>query len=219
MKYLVILLAVFAVMNTTPSSLPQTSDAALVDSTQVYYAMQDVEALQRLFARTDDRELALLCRYRLYPLTQDPAYLEDLPTDPENPTARELALLSGLWGYRVMKTSVFKVPTYGKRATRLLDEAKAIDPMEPFVLLIDGQSLLFRPKVFGGDKREALHQFNTLSAVLPGTHAPGISLIEAGLWVWYTRTKLKDADADTLRSELLAQNPPPLYKAFLLDPP
>ena len=219
MKYLAILLAALAVMKTPPSSLPQTSDTALVDSTQIYYATQDIEALQRLFAHTDDRELALLCRYRLYPLTQDRVYLEDLPAALETPTARELALLSGLWGYRVMESSVFKVPTYGKRATRLLDEAKTIDPMEPFVLLIDGQSLLFRPKIFGGDKQEALDQFNKLRDILPDTHAPGISMIEAGLWVWYTRTKMKDADAETLRSELLAQNPPPLYKTFLLDPP
>ena len=219
MKTIGILLAALAVMNTPSSGLPRTGDSALVDSTQIYYAEQDVEALQRLFARTNDRELALLCRYRLYPLTQDPVYLADLPTELENATARELALLSGLWGYRVMETSVFKVPTYGKRATRLLDEAKAIDPREPFVLLIDGQSLLFRPKIFGGDKREALVQFNKLCDVLPGTHAPGISTIEAGLWVWYTRKKMKDTDADSLRAELLAQNPPPLYKAFLLDPP
>ena len=100
-----------------------------------------------------------------------------------------------------------------------MDQAKALDPTEPFVLLIDGQSLLFRPKIFGGSKLEALDQFNQLCEVLSDTPSSGISMIEAGLWVWYTRKKMNDKTASALRSELLAKNPPPLYKAFLLDPP
>ncbi len=214
-----ILFAATVVMNAPASGHPAPPDTALVDSTQIYYAEQNVEALKRLYEQTDNREVALLCRYRLYPLTQDPVYLENLPLDLKAATARELAVLSGLWGYRVMESSVFKVPTYGKRATRLMDRAKALDPTEPFVLLIDGQSLLFRPKIFGGNKQEALDQFNQLYEALPNHSSSGISAIEAGLWVWYTRTKMKDETADALRSELLAQNPPPLYKAFLLDPP
>ena len=214
-----ILLAATVVMTAPPSDLPPPSDTALIDSTQIYYAEQNVEALKSLLARTNSREVALLCRYRLYPLTQDPAYLENLPIDLKDATARELAVLSGLWGYRVIKSSVFKVPAYGKRTTRLMEQAKALDPTEPFVLLIDGQSLLFRPKIFGSNKQEALDQFKKLCEVLSEASSSGISAIEAGLWVWYTRTKMKDETADALRSELLAQNPPPLYKAFLLDPP
>ena len=214
-----IFLATTLVMLTPSSESPRTDEVALIDSTQIYYAEQNVEALQHLCARTTDRELELVCRYRLYPLTQDPAYLEDLPTDLEDPTARELAVLSGLWGYRVVAAPVYKVPTYGKRTTRLLEEAKALNPKEPFVLLIGGQSLLFRPKIFGGSKKEALEEFNKLCRVLPEATASGISQIEADLWVWYTRDKMNDEEAPTLRSELLAQNPPPLYKAFLLDPP
>ena len=213
------ILLVLCAMTYAPVAGHPSPDAVLVDSTQIYYATQNVSALQRMLAQTNDRALALLCRYRLYPLTQDPSYLEDLPTELEAPTARELALLSGLWGYRVRESSVLKVPVYGKRATRLLDQAKALDPTEPFVLLIDGQSLLYRPKIFGGNKQKALDQFNTLRETLPATSGTGISKMEADLWLWYTLAQLDTDEAETFRSELLAQNPPPLYKTFLLDPP
>jgi len=77
MKSLWIVL-VLSVMTYAPvASHPLLDTATLVDSTQIYYAAQDVSALQRLLAHTNDRALALLCRYRLYPLTQDPSYLKD----------------------------------------------------------------------------------------------------------------------------------------------
>ena len=212
-------LFVLSAMTYAPAVGHPSPDATLVDSTQIYYATQNVSALQRMLAQTTDRALALLCRYRLYPLTQDPAYLQDLPTTLEASTARELALLSGLWGYRVKDSSVLKVPVYGKRATRLLEQAKALDPAEPFVLLIEGQSLLYRPKIFGGNKHKALAAFNKLSETLPSESGTGISKMEADLWLWYTLTKLNDDEADAFRSKLLARNPPPLYKTFLLDPP
>lgn len=194
-------------------------DTAAVDSTQVYYATQNVQALQTLLAQSDDRTVQLLCRYRLYPLTEDEAYLKDLPTELENPTARDLALLSGLWGYRVMTSSVLNIPKHGLRANKLLDEAKALDPDEPFVLLIEGQSLLFRPGIFGGDKKTALLRFQRLHDVLKKAKDDSISQMEADLWVWYALKKLEADEATAMRTQLLASNPPPLYRSFLLDPP
>ena len=198
---------------------PVSDPAAAVDSTQVYYATQNVEALKKLLAASDDRTVQLLCRYRLYPLTEDERYLHNLPTELANPTARDLALLSGLWGYRVLTGSVLNVPKHGLRASRLLDEAKNLDPEEPFVLLIEGQSLLFRLAIFGGDKRAALHRFQRLQTVLDEVSDESISEMEADLWVWYTLKKLEAKEATALRSQLLASNPPPLYRSFLLDPP
>jgi len=198
---------------------PVPDRAAAVDSTQVYYATQNVEALQKLLAASDDRTVQLLCRYRLYPLTEDDHYLHDLPTELAHPTARDLALLSGLWGYRVMTGSVLNVPQNGLRASKLMDEAKTLDPDEPFVLLIEGQSLLFRPAIFGGDKRAALLRFQRLQTILKEVSDNSISEMEANLWVWYTLKKLKAEEAPAMRSHLLASDPPPLYRAFLLDPP
>lgn len=196
--------------------LLMTSDA---DSTQAYYAEKNVEALHVLLRDTADRETALLCRYRLYPLTEDEAYLQDLPTDLEQPTARELALLAGLWGYRVREASVLRVPRYGTRSQNLLERARALDPDDPYVLLIEGQSLLFRPRLFGGDTEAALRRFERLRAALPCPAACGITRMEADLWIWYALKKLDHEHAPDLRDALLAQNPPPLYREFLQDPP
>ena len=200
-------------------AVPHADQNAKLDSTQVYYATQNVAALQHLLATSDDRTVQLLCRYRLYPLTEDDRYLHDLPTELAHPTARELALLSGLWGYRVMTGSVLNIPKNGRRASHLLDEAKTLDPDEPFVLLIEGQSLLFRPSIFGGDKRAALLRFQRLQEALQHATDQSITPMEADLWVWYTLNKLGAEEATALRTHLLASNPPPLYRAFLLDPP
>lgn len=188
------------------------------DSTQHYYATQNARALERLLQRTDDRTLDLLIRYRLYPLTQDADLLDDLPADLDGASARELALLSGLWGYRVMTGSVLKVPTYGRRAAHLIERARALDPDEPLVLLIEGQTLLFSPPLMGRDREAALARFQRLCAVLPHAADGAVSPVEARLWVWYALTQL-GRPADALKAELLAERPPPLYRAFLLGPP
>ena len=219
MTLLPLLFFILPLMSAPPPAALPSDVTNPADSTLVFYGEQDVHALQRLLKSSDDRALDLLCRYRLYPLTEDRAYLEDLPADLDDATARELALLSGLWGYRVLETSIFSAPKYGLRASRLLEAAKALDPEDPFVLLIDGQSLLFRPALFGGDPRAALDRFYQLREVLAQRPGAGISRLEAELWIWYALEKLDARQASALRNELLAQNPPPLFRSFLMDPP
>lgn len=185
------------------------------DSTHVYYAEKDVPALEQLYAQASDRELLLLCRYRLYPLTQDEQYVASLPQDLEAGSASELALLSGLWGYRAAQASIPRAIQFGYYADRLLKKAQALDPADPYVLLITGQSLLFRPAFAGGSKEEALGQFRKLRHVLTGRPQEGISALEADLWIWYTLHVMDDPRAPTLRQQLLAHPLPPLYREFL----
>lgn len=192
---------------------------SLADSTQTYYATQDVEGLRQVCAQAPDRGTRLLCRYRLYPLTEDGAYVADLPDALDAPTAPELALLSGLWGFRAARAGMAGAIRYGLRATRLLEAAKALDAEDPYVLLIEGQSLLFRPAFAGGDAHAALRCFRKLHAHLAHRPTGGLSLFEADLWTWYTLRKLDDPGASTLRASLLAQDPPSLYRQFLLSPP
>jgi hypothetical protein len=193
--------------------------ASPADSIEAFYAEKNVDALQALYARAADRETALLCRYRLYPLTEDEAYLDALPTELEDGTARELALLSGLWGYRAARASLPRLIKYGLRSSGLLDQAKALDPDDPYVLLIEGQSLLFRPGFAGGDKHKALERFLQLQEALAQASDSGISPMEAELWTWYTLEKMKAPRARALRERLLSQQPPVLYREFLQDPP
>ncbi len=189
--------------------------ASFAEKTQAYYAQKDAGALEALLARAEGREDAFLCRYRLYPLTENAAHIATLPENAEDGSARAMALLAGLWGYRASRGSLFQKITYGRRSQRLLDAARAQDSLDPYVLLIEGQSLLFRPALVGGNAREALRRFRRLRSVLEHHPDAGIAPMEADLWTWYALDTLGSDEAPALRRKLLAQNPPPLYREFL----
>lgn len=196
------------------------ADSSFTGSTQMYYAQQNADALESLMATADSRFEELLCRYRLYPLTENEGLLENLPDHLEEGTARELALLSGLWGYRAARASIFSAIQHGRHAERLLEAAKAKDPNDPFVLLVEGQSLIFKPAIAGRDEEAALHRFSRLCDVLQRVNSnTGISAMEAELWRWYALHRLGIDRAPQVREQLLAANPPPLYRQFLHDPP
>lgn len=193
--------------------------ASFADSTNAMYAARDAESLIEHCGHSAMRQERLLCLYRLYPLTGDANYLADLPSELNAPTARELALLSGLWGYRAAQASLPGMMRDGLRAENLLKQARALDAFDPYVLLVEGQSLLFKPAFVGGDRRAALERFRRLRQVVASSDAPPIAAIEADVWIWFALERIGDADADTMRRDLLAADPPPLYRDFLLDPP
>jgi hypothetical protein len=209
MLVLVLILALSA-----PDSPPNAYESA-----NVMYGKKDVDGLQRLCATPDTREVELFCAYRLYPLTQNEKLLSDLPTSLKNGSAREYALLSGLWGYRTASASIPNVIRFGRAAESAMREARQLDPNDPFVLLIDGQSLLFKPRIAGGDRRLALETFEALAEQLTRSSDPDIELIEARVWIWYARMRLNDRRAPEVRAALLASAPPQLYREFLLSPP
>ena len=197
-----------------------TADSSFVASTQVHYAQQDAEALQSLLEEADSRFEELLCRYRLYPLTENESLLRDLPEALDDGSARELAVLSGLWGYRAARASLFSAIQHGRRSQALLDAAKKKDPDDPYVLLVEGQSLIFKPRLAGRDEEAALGRFERLCVVLEHLKSDiGISMMEAELWHWYAMHRLEIDRAPAVRDELLSAGPPPLYRQFLQDPP
>lgn len=196
----------------SPSVSPPDTLASL-------YAHNDSAGLVRLHKRAHTASDELLYRYRLYPLTLDARYLDDIPEESDCRTARDFALLAALWAYRAAEAPPWKLAVYGMRSDRLLERARALDPEEPYVLLVDGQSLLYRPGLFGGSGERALHVFERLRTVLPKRPTPGISPFEPEVWIWYTLQKLGRPNTDRVRDRLLAKNPPPLFRQFLLDPP
>ncbi|MEM8560059.1 MAG: hypothetical protein AAGG50_19755 [Bacteroidota bacterium] len=198
---------------------PALAFAAFSDSLAVLYASRDVPGMKRLYARATSLEQRLLGRYRLYPVTQDEAFLDDLPDADEATSAREYALLSALWAYRVAEAPPWKIPSYGKRSEALLERAKSLDADAPFVLLVDGQALLYKPALFGGDLNAALQRFTHLRRVLLGSPHPGLTTLEADVWAWYAMHKLEHASAEEVRQQLLAQAPPRLFRDFLTNPP
>ena len=189
------------------------------DTIATLYAQNDRAGLVRLHAEARSTSDDLLVRYRLYPLTQDARYLADLPDDSALRTAQDLALLSALWAYRAAEAPAWKLPVYGRRSDTLLKRARALDPADPYVLLVGGQSLLYRPRVFGGSAEAALAEFERLRDELRTNPTPGISPFEPEVWIWYSLRALGRPNTDRVRDRLLAQDPPPLFRQFLLGPP
>ncbi|MFP4227627.1 MAG: hypothetical protein ACLFTE_02235 [Salinivenus sp.] len=194
--------------------------SSFAEKTQKAYAQQDAEALRGLMHEADSRADSMLVRYRLYPLTEDEEILEGIPDALPSGSARELALLSGLWAYRAGETSVVRVVKYGRRSSSLLDEAKSEDPDDPYVLLVESQSLLFRPSIAGRDPEAAVDRLQRLLRHLEDASPVGIARSEAQSWLWLA---LKEADqseeAQQLYEQLMDEEVPPLYREFLRNPP
>ncbi|MFB6272441.1 MAG: hypothetical protein ABEL51_06060 [Salinibacter sp.] len=189
-------------------------------ATQSAYAQQDAARLRTLFNRADSQADSLLVRYRLYPLTEEAEVLDGIPTSLSDGTAREYALLSGLWAYRAGEGSFISAIRCGRRSTRLLETAKSLDPDAPFVLLVEGQSLLFRPAIAGRDPSTAADRFSTLAEIVAEDSASGISRTEAQVWQWLAlREAERTKKAESLRQRLRSRDLPPLYRQFLKDPP
>ena len=190
------------------------------DSLTYYYARQDTAGVDRLFRhRARTRLDRLLCLYRLFPMTLDEGYLAEIPPDEGVRSARELALISALWAYKAANGPAWALPTRGRRSERILNEALRRDPNEPYALLVKGQGLYYKPRIFGGDVAEAQRTFERLRQVLARRPAPGIHPFEAEVWIWMAVRKQDPARGAALAERLLARNPPRIFRQFLIDPP
>ncbi len=198
--------------------LAVTLSPPFAQEVQHAYAHQKSDTLRTLMTQADGRTDSLLVRYRLYPLTEDASLIDDLPNDLDDGTARENALLSGLWSYRAGEASVLSAMQYGRRSANILERAVEQDPDDPYVLLVEGQSLLFRPSIAGRDVEAAADRFERLAAQADTT--VGITKMEAQSWQWLALKEAGHTDqASTLHRQLLSQDPAPLYRQFLNDPP
>lgn len=166
-----------------------TMSSPFAQAAQTAYAQQDAERLRTLFDRASSRSDSLLVRYRLYPLTEDETVLDGIPASLSDGSPREYALLSGLWAYRAGVASFFSAIQYGRRSTNLLEAAKAQAPEAPFVLLVEGQSLLFRPAIAGKDPAAAAERFARLAEIVKVDDVSGISQTEAHIWRWLALRK------------------------------
>ncbi len=203
-----------------PASAPAGASATVRDSLTYYYARQDTSGVERLYrTRARTREDRLLCLYRLYPMTLDERYLDDIPSEEGVRSARELALISALWAYRAAAGPAWRLPTYGRRSERILDLALARDPTEPYALLVKGQGLFYKPRVFGGDVGAARQTFERLRQRVGTRGVPGIHPFEAEVWIWMAVRREDGAAGARLQRRLLAQSPPRIFRQFLIDPP
>lgn len=195
------------------------------DSLQEAYAAQSVDTVRGLLDRASTPTHTWMARYRLYPLTEEENVLGDPPSDPDDldaPDATQLALLSGIWAYKASETNMFNAIRYGRRSVDFLEAARATDPDNPYVLLVGGQSFLFRPSIAGKDVPKAVDRFERLVQMLETApdEVPGISLTEARTWLWLAlREDGQSGRADAMHEAVLADGPAPLYRKFLDNPP
>lgn len=200
-----------ALLLSTPLAAHAALDPALAARVHARYAARDAAGLRAACAAAQGDDL-LLCRYRLYPLTQDASLLAGLPA-PQSAAGHALA--AGLVGYDAARAPMTRMMTLGRRIQRHLDTARRLDAAEPLLLLIDGQGLLFRPAIVGGDKPKALRLFQQLRQ-RPG---PASSADEADVWIWYALHRMERPDAAPMRQRLRQAPLAPLYRAFVEQPP
>jgi tetratricopeptide (TPR) repeat protein len=76
------------------------------------------------------------------------------------PNNAQLHSLSGaLYGYKI-GMAFYKAPFLGPKSMYHIDKAIELDPAEPMGYIEKGNSLMYRPSAFGGDKNEALVYYN-----------------------------------------------------------
>ena len=187
---------------------------------ELAFSNADEASLRRLYAEAPTRSDSLLALFRLVPLTGDASLLEGVPSKLEaSAPARELAWLSALWGFRAQQAPLFKKPQYGATSIRLIEAAERLDRDDPWVLLISGQSYLYRPGVLGGSSETALTRFESLTRQVTDAPECGLPVLEARIWTWMGASKAGRPAADSLRTVLLATDPPPRYRAWLESDP
>lgn len=221
-----VLALVFAIaFSPIPETAPASSTPVWVgheeasDPLTDSYARRDIRGVRRLYESADTQKDRLLAAYRLFAMTRDQSVIRDIPSDEGVNDARELALISALWAYRAGTGPKINLPTHGRRSERILNRARGISPNEPYVLLVRGQSLYYKPGIFGGDVREAKETFQELKRRMRGRTVPGLHPFEADVWIWMCERKIDRESADAMKRRLLAQSPPPMFRQFLLDPP
>jgi len=81
-------------------------------------------------------------------------YLDDLLEKYPN-NAQLHSLAGAFYGYKIA-LAFYKAPFLGPKSMYHMDKAIELDPAEPMGYIEKGNSLQYRPAVFGGDKIEAL---------------------------------------------------------------
>lgn len=79
-------------------------------------------------------------------------------------STRVMSMRAGLVGYSIA-INPLKAPFLGPESGRLLDASAALNPNCPYVLTEQGNSLFFRPALFGGDKNKALDLWQKASQI------------------------------------------------------
>lgn len=84
----------------------------------------------------------------------------------KNPKNARLHALSGaFYGFKI-SLAVYKAPFLGPKSLSHIDKAVSLDPNEPTGYMEKGNSLMYRPAAFGGDKEEGLALYRKALALM-----------------------------------------------------
>lgn len=86
-----------------------------------------------------------------------------LDKNPKN--ARLHALAGAFYGFKI-SLAVYKAPFLGPKSLSHIDKAISLDPNEPTGYMEKGNSLMYRPAAFGGDKEEGLALYRKALALM-----------------------------------------------------
>lgn len=77
------------------------------------------------------------------------------------------AIDGAVYGYKIA-LSPYKAPFLGPKSMWHIDKAIELDPNEPMGYIEKGNSLQYRPAIFGGDKKEALECYQKALKLMDG---------------------------------------------------
>lgn len=83
--------------------------------------------------------------------------------------ARLHSLTGAFYGYKIA-ISFYKAPFFGPKSLSHIEKSIALDPAEPMGYIEKGNSLLYRPAAFGGDKMEALSFYRKALKLMEARH-------------------------------------------------
>jgi tetratricopeptide (TPR) repeat protein len=90
-----------------------------------------------------------------------------LKSNPRN--ARLHSLYGAFYGYKI-SLAVYKAPFLGPKSLSHIDKSIELDHKEPMGYIEKGNSLMYRPAAFGGDKKQALVLYRKALALQESAH-------------------------------------------------
>jgi len=136
-------------------------EMAKAKSTDVIWQTEMVKAMYGLVGYEfglHDKEVA-----RKYVNRAD-VYLDNLLEKYPN-NAQLHSLAGAFYGYKIA-LAFYKAPFLGPKSMYYVDKAIELDPAEPMGYIEKGNSLQYRPAIFGGDKIEALKFYRKALALI-----------------------------------------------------
>ena len=97
-------------------------------------------------------------------ITKADVHLEKLLEKYPN-NAQLHSLKGAFYGYKI-SLAAYKAPFLGPKSLEQIDESIKLDPAEPMGYIEKGNSLQYRPAIFGGDKLEALKFYRKALALI-----------------------------------------------------